>query len=122
MNKTELDNLKKILTKELVDLLNANDCSLNVMNSAQENLSDIVDIAAHTSELSFSHHLCNREKLYIRKIEEALQDIEDGEYGICQECGDDISVKRLMARPTTRHCIDCKTRMERMGGRMAVAA
>ena len=122
MNSKDIIVLKEILTKELADLLDANDCSLNVMNSTEENLSDIVDIAAHTSELSFSHHLCSREKLYIRKIEKALQDIEDGGYGICQECGDDISVKRLMARPTTRHCIDCKTRMEIMGGRVAMAA
>jgi len=41
-----------------------------------------------------------------------LEDIEEGVYGICEECGEDISVERLKARPVTHHCIRCKTRIE----------
>ena len=46
------------------------------------------------------------------KIEEALNRIEEGEYGICEGCGDDINIKRLEARPVTTLCIDCKTAQE----------
>jgi len=48
----------------------------------------------------------------LSKIEEALQRVEDGEYGICEDCGDEIGLKRLEARPVTTLCIDCKTAQE----------
>jgi DnaK suppressor protein len=47
-----------------------------------------------------------------RMIEEALEDIDNGEYGICRQCGCDIAVKRLKANPIARHCITCKSAME----------
>ena len=48
----------------------------------------------------------------IRKIQAALTRIDDGTYGICEDCGDDISVPRLKARPVTRLCINCKAKQE----------
>ncbi|HND33714.1 MAG TPA: TraR/DksA C4-type zinc finger protein, partial [Myxococcota bacterium] len=39
---------------------------------------------------------------------------DDGEYGICVACGDEISEKRLIARPVATHCIDCKTELEQL--------
>lgn len=90
------------------------DCSLVGLSEFEENLSDPLDIAAQVSERSFSNHLCSREKLLIRKIERSLQDIEDGVYGLCEHCEEEISVQRLKARPTARYCIACKTQMETM--------
>ena len=56
--------------------------------------------------------LRDRERKLIRKIQEAMGRIEDGTYGICEECGEDIGVPRLKARPMTTLCIKCKARQE----------
>jgi DnaK suppressor protein len=114
MNKRDLNQIKRILTQQLKELLSRADCSLEGLGELEEKLSDPLDIAAQVSERSFSNHLCSREKLLIRKIERSLQDIEEGVYGLCENCGEEISVKRLKARPTARYCIDCKTKLETM--------
>jgi len=112
MNKRDLNQIKKILTGQLRELLGRVDCSLEGLNAGNENLSDPVDIAAQVSARSFSNYLCSREKLLIRKIERSLRDIEEEAYGLCENCGEEISIKRLKARPTARYCIDCKTSLE----------
>ncbi len=114
MRKRELDQIKKVLTQQLSELLSRADCSLDGVGESNENLSDVLDRAAKIAERNFSHHLCSREKLLIRKIERSLQDIVNGTYGLCEHCEEDISVQRLKARPTARYCIDCKTQLETM--------
>jgi DnaK suppressor protein len=114
MRKRDLDQIKKKLTEQLAELLSRADCSLEGVSESNDNMSDVLDRAAKIAERNFSHHLCSREKLLIRKIERSLLDIENGVYGRCDECEEDISVKRLKARPTARYCIDCKTQMETM--------
>ena len=114
MKKKDLNQLKKILIQQLMDLLGRSDCSLDGLDEAGENLSDLLDRASQVSEREFSHHLCSRDKLYMRRIEHSLQDIEDGRYGLCEQCEEEISLKRLKARPTARFCIDCKTQLEKM--------
>ena len=113
MKKKDVNQLKKILIQKLRDLLGRSDCSLDELNVSDNNLSDLLDRASQISEREFSHHLCSREKLHMRKIERSLQDIEEGVYGLCEQCGEDISLKRLKARPTARYCIDCKTQLEK---------
>jgi DnaK suppressor protein len=54
----------------------------------------------------------DRERTLIGKIREALERIEDGTYGICEECGEEITAERLKARPVTTLCIECKKRQE----------
>jgi len=114
MRKRELNQIKKLLIQQLSKLLSRADCSLDDVGESNENLSDVLDRAAKIAERNFSHRLCSREKLLIRKIERSLQDIENGDYGLCQHCEEYISVKRLKARPTARYCIDCKTQLETM--------
>ena len=113
MKKKDLNQLKKILIQQLMDFLGRSDCSLDGLDEADSNLSDLLDRASQISERAFSHHLCSREKLHMRRIENSLQDIEDGKYGFCEECEEEISLQRLAARPTARYCIDCKTRLEK---------
>ena len=114
MKKKDLNQLKKILIQQLMDLLGRSDCSLDGLDEAGGNLSDLLDRASQISEREFSHHLCSREKLHMRRIENSLQDIEAGRYGLCEQCEEEISIKRLKARPTARFCIDCKTQLEKM--------
>ena len=112
MRKRELNQIKKILVQQLSELLGRADCSLEGVGKSNENISDVLDRATQIAERNFSHHLCSREKLLIRKIERSLQDIENGNYGLCEHCEEDIAIKRLKARPTARYCIDCKTQLE----------
>jgi DnaK suppressor protein len=58
--------------------------------------------------------LRDREQILLKKIDKALTKIEKGDYGICEKCGEEISVKRLEARPVTDLCIRCKEEQERV--------
>ena len=113
MKKKDLNYLKKNLTQQLMDLLRLSDCSLDGLHEADDNLSDLLDRASKVSEREFSHHLCSREKLHMRRIEQSLQDIEDGVYGFCEQCEEEISYQRLKVRPIARYCISCKTQLEK---------
>ena len=112
MNKKSISLLKKRLVRELEDLQQGDDCNLHGLSGAQESLPDLVDRASSFIDRSLTQSFCDRENLRIRQINEALQDIQNGEYGICRSCGEDIAVKRLKANPTARHCIDCKAEIE----------
>jgi DnaK suppressor protein len=76
-------------------------------------LPDPLDRATYETDRSFTLRIRDRESVLINKIKQSLEDIEDGIYGICDACGRDISVNRLRARPVARHCIACKTKMEK---------
>ena len=112
MTKSNLKYFNKRLVQELNDLVGGADCSFDALNDPEENLADIVDRASSLIERSLSQNICDREKLKIRKIEQSLNDLANGDYGICEQCGEDITVKRLNARPVTTQCIDCKTKEE----------
>lgn len=79
----------------------------------QNEILDEVDMALADTERGMKMRLGNRESLYFRKVEEALLRIKDGSYGLCLECGGQISLKRLEVRPTAELCIDCKEAAER---------
>lgn len=79
----------------------------------REELADENDLASSEYLLSFELRLRDREKVLLRKIEEALERIDKGEYGICDVCGEEISLGRLKARPVTTMCIRCKEEQER---------
>lgn len=111
MNKTDREKLKKVLLGQLKDLqadMNKEVPSLGT-NSP---LPDINDQASLESERSFELRIKDRERKLISKVHEALKKIEEGTYGVCESCGDNIAVKRLMARPVTTLCINCKSEME----------
>jgi DnaK suppressor protein len=112
MNKRDLKTIHNKLSRWLEDLSSDADCNLDGLKVSDEPLPDIVDRASNIIERSLSQNLCDRESLLIEKIKRALADIADGTYGICNNCGEDIAVKRLKASPVVRYCIDCKTEME----------
>jgi DnaK suppressor protein len=113
MNKRDLAQIKKILTRMLADQLRGADCNLAGIREPDDQLPDPVDRAANITERNLSHNICVRESLLRRRIEQSLQDIENGEYGSCERCGDDIAIKRLKANPVARHCVDCKSEIEK---------
>ena len=112
MNTKSFKYFKCKLSAQLQDLLPGSDCNLDDLKAPDEHRADPLDQAAHAAERNFSYHLCSRNNMVIREIEQALQDIEAGEYGICGRCNEDISIKRLKASPTARYCISCKAQLE----------
>ncbi|MDR3605969.1 MAG: TraR/DksA C4-type zinc finger protein [Oligoflexia bacterium] len=79
-----------------------------------DDLADETDLCSSELASSMMMRLRNREALYVRKINEAIGRIQEGTFGECEECGDDIDLKRLEARPTTTLCISCKEDQERL--------
>ncbi|HEU4383773.1 MAG TPA: TraR/DksA C4-type zinc finger protein [Anaeromyxobacteraceae bacterium] len=73
-----------------------------------DDLPDEMDQASSEHAHSLVYRLRHREKLLLAKIEKALERLEDGSFGICEDCGEAISPKRLAARPMATLCIDCE--------------
>jgi DnaK suppressor protein len=103
-----------LLKERLSALLAEAGAELRELTAEKEQVADDIDFAAMESTREFTLRLRDRERILIRKIQKALKRIDEGEYGICDNCGDDITEKRLMARPVATWCIDCKTEAERL--------
>lgn len=113
LDQTNLNALRNLLELQRSDLL-ANGKTMRVdFNINKDELLDEVDMAVNDVEQGMKMRLGNRESLYFRKVEEALLRIQEGSYGLCLDCGSQIGVKRLEARPTAELCIDCKENAER---------
>ena len=107
------EEFKKFLNGRLEELLTDANKTVSGMTDPAENFPDPTDRASMESERNFELRIRDRERKLIGKIKEALERIDDGSFGICDECGEDISEKRLKARPVTTLCIDCKKRQEK---------
>ena len=112
LNKKDLDYFKEFLTKRLDELLDEANKTVSGMTDHRDNFADPTDRATMESERNFTLRIRDRERKLIVKIKEALDRIETGTFGICEECGEDISDKRLKARPVTTLCINCKKNQE----------
>jgi len=73
---------------------------------------DLGDQATAEIDRNFMLRLRGRERKLLKKIEDAIEKIDQGTFGICDKCGEEINIKRLEARPVTTMCIDCKTQQE----------
>ena len=112
MNKKDIEYFKELLTNRLEDLLSQADDTVSGMTTPKENFPDPTDRASLESDRNFMLRIRDRESKLIKKIKKALARIENETFGICEKCGEDISKKRLNARPVTTQCIDCKTKEE----------
>lgn len=73
-----------------------------------------IDLASSNADQAFKLRIRNRESKLIKKVRKALRRIEDGSYGICEHCEEEIPLKRLEARPVTTKCIKCKGKEEQL--------
>ena len=112
LTKKKLEAFRKLLNGRLDDLLNEANRTVTGMTSQNDNLPDPSDRATLESDRNFTLRIRDRERKLIGKIKEALERIDNKTYGLCEECGEDISEARLKARPVTTLCIDCKKRQE----------
>jgi DnaK suppressor protein len=112
MNPERLNHFKGLLRKWKIDLMQEVDRTVGHMKDDSANLPDPADRASQEEEFTFELRTRDRERKLIRKIDQAIDSIEAGEYGYCESCGIEIGYERLEARPTATLCIDCKTLAE----------
>ena len=112
MDQKDIEYFRKYLKDALDDMLKQGEATIEDMTGSVENYADPADRATAESDRAFTLRIRDRERRLIRKIQAARQRIDDGTYGICEECGDEISIPRLKARPVTRLCINCKAKQE----------
>lgn len=111
LNKKEVDFFRDLLTQRMQELLSEAGKTVEGMDE-DKNFPDPTDRALLEANRNFILRIRDRERKLIVKIQEALRRLEDGDYGICESCGEDISIARLKARPVTTFCIDCKSVQE----------
>jgi DnaK suppressor protein len=112
LKKKQLEDFKNLLNEKLDNLLDEASKTVSGMSNPNENLPDPADRASLESDRNFTLRIRDRERKLIGKIKEALERIENGTYGICESCQEEISNNRLKARPVTTLCIDCKKSQE----------
>ena len=114
MQQEQLEFFKTLLNEKLKVLVDEAQKTVDDMSEEEDKsmLPDPNDRASHESDRNFLLRIKDRERKLVLKIKEAIARIETGTYGICEECSDPISEKRLIARPVTTLCINCKTSME----------
>ncbi|RME69089.1 MAG: RNA polymerase-binding protein DksA [Nitrospirae bacterium] len=107
----KIQEIKKRLLEERERLLKEAETALNSLPE-EEVYADMGDQAQSDLDKNFLLRLKTREQKLLKKIELAIEKIDNGTYGICEVCGCEIGIKRLEARPVTTMCIDCKTEQE----------
>jgi DnaK suppressor protein len=112
MDKETQELFKDILTKRLGELFTEAEKTVAGMTDTEETFPDPTDRATLESDRNFILRIRDRERKLIMKIREALQRMDDGTFGQCESCGDEIGIDRLKARPVTTLCIECKRRQE----------
>ncbi len=118
MNKRSQNKFKKILSEMREELIqNARKAVSGDIHLDPDDFPDEIDSASSESGLAFIGRLREREQILVQKIDRALAKIEEGMYGTCTSCGEDIGLKRLEARPVAELCIDCKSQQEKLEGR-----
>ncbi len=115
MKPEKLEFFQKMLTQKINELLDEAGKTVSEMtNGIKENYPDPNDRASLESDRNFELRIRDRERKLILKMQEALKRMEDGIFGICDVCTGPISEKRLMARPVTTLCIECKMKQEKL--------
>lgn len=112
MKKKDIKYFEELLSRRLQELLSQADDTVTGMTGFKENFPDPTDRATLESDRNFMLRIRDREHKLIKKIKKALERIENGTFGVCESCGEEISIERLKARPVTTQCIECKTKEE----------
>ncbi len=109
MNKKQQEHFRSVLNAWKSELEEEISRTVQQMRDVPENPPDPNDRASQETDMSLELRSRDRERKLIKKIDEAIERIDTGDYGYCEVCGVEIGVERLEARPTAELCIDCKT-------------
>jgi DnaK suppressor protein len=112
VNHRQLKKFERLLLERRRELLEEAERTVGGMTDSRDSFPDPTDRAALESDRNALLRIRDRERKLIAKIDDALQRINDGSYGLCESCGGPIALDRLNARPVTTLCIDCKADQE----------
>jgi len=114
LDKKTLEKFKRILLKEREQIIGeVKQIDESSKEIGQDGIQDIGDEAATIYNKQLLLSLNENERLRLQEVDEALDRIENGTYGICEECGGPISLKRLEVRPVAKYCVPCLTKLEK---------
>jgi DnaK suppressor protein len=119
MNPRQREHFKRILESLKQDLSQEINRAVHTLQDDATVFADPNDRASQESDIGVELHNRDREGKLIKKIEETIARIDKQQYGYCENCGVEIGLKRLEARPTATLCIDCKTLAELRERRVA---
>ncbi len=112
MDKEKIEEFRQILIERRGAILAEAEKTVSGLTDGKENFPDPTDRATVEWDRNFTLRIRDRERKLLKKIDEALGRIENGVFGICDDCGEEIGEARLKARPVTTQCIDCQTAAE----------
>lgn len=111
MNQRETSFFRRLLKRRMQEILSEAGKTVETMDE-DENFPDPTDRASLEENRNFLLRIRDRERKLLLKIQEALRRLEEGNYGVCEVCGEQITLARLRVRPVTTLCIDCKSSQE----------
>lgn len=120
MSDAQLEHFQALLEAWKRELQEEVERTVSHMRDDANNYADPSDRATQEEEFALELRTRDRERKLIRKIDQTLENIRKGDYGFCEQCGIEIGLRRLEARPTASLCIDCKT-LEEIRERQRVA-
>ena len=109
MGPAQIEHFKKILEGWLSELKSETNRTVTHMQDETANHPDPTDRATQETDMALELRGRDRDRKLIKKIEDSIVHLNSGDFGFCENCGEDIGLKRLEARPTASLCIDCKT-------------
>ena len=109
MNEKQRQHFKNILKAWRLELMEEVDRTVSHMKDEAANFPDPADRATQEEEFSLELRTRDRERKLIKKIDKTLIRVEEDDYGFCDQCGIEVGIRRLEARPTADLCVDCKT-------------
>lgn len=113
MRQRDLNQFRRLLESRKREILSEADRAVGHMNSkSADGFPDPTDRASLESDRALILRMRDRERKLLAKIDEAVKRLDTGSYGRCEECGDEIGLERLRARPVTTLCIACKSDQE----------
>jgi len=116
MDKEKLELFKKKLLEMRKDILNkAKKLKEDSYSLGTDGIQDMADAASNTYNVDILMSISDNDIKLLKDIDSAIDKINSGIYGICEECEEEISEKRLEANPVARYCINCKRIIEQKG-------
>lgn len=115
LDKKTLQRLKKLLLKEREEIIGeVKQIHESSKEMGQDGIQDIGDEAANIYNKQILLSLSENERVRLQEVDEALDRMENGTYGLCEECGGAIGLRRLEVRPLAIYCVPCKTKLEKV--------
>ena len=108
MTARQIKHFRAILTNWRTELMEEVDRTVHHMQDEAANFPDPADRATQEEEFSIELRTRDRERKLIKKIDQTLERLEQGDFGYCDTCGVEVGLRRLEARPTANQCVDCK--------------